>query len=124
MKSHLRALRRHHRARLIRRVEKWGDWFRAHARKVYNNRKFCTCCVYGCGNPRHLMRGSRRKQLTVQELRQAERMRSDEQEIAMISGQDEGFSDMGGEEGEEYVFALAANETDEAPASRSVEGEG
>ena len=46
-------------------------------RKVYNNRKFCTCCVHGCGNPRRLMKGSKRKQLTVQERRQAEQVRAD-----------------------------------------------
>ena len=66
----LRALRRHHRARLIRRVGSYGDGFREHAVKVYNNRKICTCHVSFCGNPRRLLRGSRRKQLTVQERRQ------------------------------------------------------
>jgi hypothetical protein len=70
-----RALRRHHRERLIRRVERYGEWFRERAHKLYNNRKFCTCCVYGCGNPRRLLKGSKGKQLSVQERRQAEPIR-------------------------------------------------
>jgi len=65
-----RAIRRHHRLRLIRRVEGFGEWYRERAHKLYNHRKFCTCCVSGCGNPRRLLRGSKRKQLTYQEQRQ------------------------------------------------------
>ena len=72
MREMSRAWRRHHRARLIRRVERYSQWFRERAHKLYNHRKFCTCCVYGCGNPRRLLRGSRQKQLTVQERRQLE----------------------------------------------------
>lgn len=79
MKPLTRSLRRHHRERLIRRVESFGDWYRARAPKLYNNRKFCSCCVLGCGNPRRLLKGSKRKQLTVQERRQAEQSRADEQ---------------------------------------------
>jgi hypothetical protein len=59
-------------------VERFGDWFRDRAHKLYNNRKFCTCCVSGCGNPRRLLRGSKTKQLTVQERRQAEQIRRDD----------------------------------------------
>ena len=33
-------------------MKRFGPWFRDRAHKLYNNRKFCTCCCYGCGNPR------------------------------------------------------------------------
>ena len=74
----LRAIRRHHRARLIRRIESWGGWYGSHARKLYNNPKFCTCCVAGCGNPRRWFPGSKSKQLTIHEKRDLERIRAEE----------------------------------------------
>lgn len=73
-----RALRRHHRERLIRQVGGFGEWYAERAHKLYNTRKFCSCVVTGCGNPRRLLRG--REWLTVQERRQEERARYEREE--------------------------------------------
>ncbi len=59
MKSTKRALRRHHRQRMIRRVMRiWGvQWVdedeearRLRALRLYNNMSKCSCWI--CGNPR------------------------------------------------------------------------
>jgi hypothetical protein len=67
-----RALRRHHRARLIRRVVGYSEWFRERANKLYDHPKFCTCAIPGCGNPRRLLKSSKGKALTLQERRSLE----------------------------------------------------
>ena len=70
MKSMKRALRRHHRQRMIRRVyhhpfipQEWSPEYRwAYVANRYKNRKVCSCWM--CGNPRrHFGR------ITTQELR-------------------------------------------------------
>ncbi len=72
MKNTKRALRRHHRQRMIRSASRsyvlsfWDnrdpEWKRRQVMRWYNNLKICSC--YGCGNPRKHC-----KEVTIQERR-------------------------------------------------------
>jgi hypothetical protein len=79
MKSNKRALRRHHRERMIQRTLRscrlalWADdpeLLRARVLRWYNNRKKCSC--YLCGNPRKYW-GC----VTIQEQRQLQAARGE-----------------------------------------------
>lgn len=92
MSSSKRALRRHHRVRLNRRLYKilmprdwlWHNTGWSYEDVMYqvnrrrDNMQMCSC--YSCGNPRHRMEGSR-ETLTMQEIREEEREKCDWEEV-------------------------------------------
>lgn len=92
MDKRSRAIRRHHRARVLMRTYKMQlsqvyrfktdetpDRCMTFARKRFNNRQMCSCWI--CGNPRKYKAGSRTTYLTMQEVRADSRFKYEMMEV-------------------------------------------